>query len=86
MRVSGLYGVAGVSGKGGNFVETMLALAAKGEPIRVVADQVTLHAGSTFNGIVFGQTGITMQTSAAWTGRALAQSLVALDDNIVTAP
>src|SRR5437667_99211 len=40
-RVAGLFGVARSSGKGGtNFVETMLRLAQKGEPIRVVADQV----------------------------------------------
>jgi dTDP-4-dehydrorhamnose reductase len=40
-RVTGLFGVARSSGKGGtNFVETMLRLAQKGEPIRVVADQV----------------------------------------------
>jgi dTDP-4-dehydrorhamnose reductase len=40
VRSSGLYGVAGSSGKGGNFVETMLRLARAGEPIRVVDDQV----------------------------------------------
>ncbi len=41
VRVSGLYGLAGSAGKGGNFVETMLRLAGEGKPIRVVADQVT---------------------------------------------
>src|SRR5690606_25263267 len=41
VRVSGLYGLAGSAGKGGNFVETMLRLARDGKPIRVVADQVT---------------------------------------------
>jgi dTDP-4-dehydrorhamnose reductase len=40
VRLSGLYGVAGSSGKGGNFVETMLRLAGAGKPIRVVDDQV----------------------------------------------
>jgi dTDP-4-dehydrorhamnose reductase len=40
VRSSGLYGVAGSSGKGGNFVETMLRLAREGRPIRVVDDQV----------------------------------------------
>lgn len=40
VRSSGLYGVAGASGKGGNFVETMLRLAGEGKPLRVVADQV----------------------------------------------
>lgn len=40
IRSAGLYGVAGSSGKGGNFVETMLRKARAGEEIRVVTDQV----------------------------------------------
>jgi dTDP-4-dehydrorhamnose reductase len=40
VRSSGLYGVAGSAGKGGNFVETMLRLARDGTAIRVVDDQV----------------------------------------------
>lgn len=40
-RVAGLYGVAGSSGKGGNFVELMLRLAHAGKDIRVVDDQRT---------------------------------------------
>lgn len=39
VRTTGLYGVAGASGKGGNFVETMLRLGKAG-PVRVVDDQV----------------------------------------------
>jgi dTDP-4-dehydrorhamnose reductase len=39
LRVTGLYGVAGSSGKGGNFVELMLRLAKEGKPIKVVDDQ-----------------------------------------------
>ena len=39
VRSSGLYGVAGSSGKGGNFVELMFRLARDGKPIRVVNDQ-----------------------------------------------
>lgn len=39
VRVTGLYGIAGSSGKGGNFVELMLRLAKEGKPIRVVDDQ-----------------------------------------------
>src|SRR3954471_8879897 len=41
VRSVGLYGVAGASGKGGNFVETMLRLCREGRPIRVVDDQIT---------------------------------------------
>ncbi|MDR7433618.1 MAG: dTDP-4-dehydrorhamnose reductase [Armatimonadota bacterium] len=40
VRTSGLYGVAGSRGKGGNFVETMIHMAREGKPIRVVDDQV----------------------------------------------
>ena len=40
VRSSGLYGVAGSAGKGGNFVETMLRLARDGKDIQVVDDQV----------------------------------------------
>lgn len=39
VRTSGLYGTAGVSGGGGNFVEAMLRLAAEDRPVRVVDDQ-----------------------------------------------
>ncbi len=41
VRSSGLYGVAGSAGKGGNFVETMLRRARAEKPISVVHDQVT---------------------------------------------
>ena len=40
IRTCGLYGVAGSQGKGGNFVQTMLTKAKRGERIRVVNDQV----------------------------------------------
>lgn len=40
VRGSGMFGHAGSSGKGGNFVETMLARAGAGESLRVVDDQV----------------------------------------------
>jgi dTDP-4-dehydrorhamnose reductase len=39
VRTCGLYGTAGSSGKGGNFVETMLRFAGQGKLIRVVNDQ-----------------------------------------------
>ncbi|MCI0856514.1 MAG: sugar nucleotide-binding protein, partial [Chloroflexi bacterium] len=35
------FGVAGASGKGGNFVETMIRKAKADEPLRVVDDQVS---------------------------------------------
>jgi len=40
VRTCGLYGWAGSSGKGGNFVETMRRKAREGAPIKVVDDQV----------------------------------------------
>jgi hypothetical protein len=50
------------------------------------AGTVTLHATSQFSGIILAKTGITMQTLATLNGRALAQTLVALDNNAITAP
>jgi dTDP-4-dehydrorhamnose reductase len=38
IRVASLFGVAGASGKGGNFVETILARAKSGSPLTVVDD------------------------------------------------
>ncbi|MEM3596554.1 MAG: dTDP-4-dehydrorhamnose reductase [Candidatus Bathyarchaeia archaeon] len=38
IRVASLFGVAGASGKGGNFIETMIAKAKANEPIKVVDD------------------------------------------------
>jgi len=40
VRGSGMFGHAGSSGKGGNFVEKMLASASAGHPLTVVEDQV----------------------------------------------
>lgn len=39
-RISSVFGIAGSSGKGGNFVESMLAKARRGESIQVVDDLV----------------------------------------------
>src|SRR5579871_691901 len=51
-----------------------------------VAGQVTIHAGAHFEGIILCQTAVTLQTKASLHGRAFAQTMIALDDNAVTAP
>lgn len=51
-----------------------------------VAGKVTLHASSHFEGVILAKTGITLQTTATMHGRALAQTLVAIDNNAITAP
>jgi dTDP-4-dehydrorhamnose reductase len=41
VRTAALYGTPGTGGKGGNFVDAVLAQARAGRPLRVVTDQVT---------------------------------------------
>ncbi|MHA1362075.1 MAG: dTDP-4-dehydrorhamnose reductase [Candidatus Freyarchaeota archaeon] len=58
IRVSSLFGVAGASGKGGNFVETMIQKAERREEIKVVDDMVmsptyTKDAALTIKNIIF---------------------------------
>lgn len=51
-----------------------------------VAGAVTIHENAHVEGVLLCQTGITLQTNASLVGRALSQSLIALDDTLVTAP
>jgi hypothetical protein len=51
-----------------------------------VAGQVTMGANSHFEGILLSKTGITLQTHASFNGRALAQTAVILDSNVLTKP
>jgi len=57
VRIASVFGVAGASGKGGNFVETMIAKAKKEEPINVIDDMwmsptYTRDAASVLKGIL----------------------------------
>jgi len=51
-----------------------------------VAGTATIHENAHFEGIILSGSSITLQTNATMQGCALAQSLVALDDNDITAP
>lgn len=51
-----------------------------------VAGEATLGTTSQFQGIILSMTGITFQTGASITGRALAQTAVILDSNEITQP
>lgn len=51
-----------------------------------VAGEVTLKSTANLKGIILSMTGITLQTGAVFTGRALAQTAVILDANAVTQP
>ena len=54
--------------------------------IWAVAGDVTLGTTSHFEGVILGKTAITLQTGVSMNGRALAQSLVALQKATVVAP
>jgi len=51
-----------------------------------VAGQATLGTTVSFKGTILSMTGITLQTGASITGRALAQTAVILDANAVSNP
>lgn len=51
-----------------------------------VAGQSTLGTTSHFEGTILSRTAITLNTGASLKGRALAQSLVAMDSNAITTP
>lgn len=51
-----------------------------------VAGEVNLGTNSEFKGIILSMSGITLQTDATLTGRALAQTAVILDQNTVKQP
>jgi hypothetical protein len=51
-----------------------------------VAGQATIGLNAQFKGIILSMTGITFQTGASMSGRALAQTAVILDKNIITKP
>ena len=51
-----------------------------------VAGQVTIGTTAHFEGVVLSKTGITLQTGASLNGRALAQTMVALDSATLVPP
>lgn len=68
-------------------VQTVLSGGAKaGNIYWQVAGQTTLEAGAIFAGNILCKTGITMNAGASLHGRALAQSLVALNQNVILQP
>ena len=51
-----------------------------------VANAVTLGTTSHFEGVILGKKGITIQTGGSMNGRALSQSLVALQKVTIVPP
>jgi dTDP-4-dehydrorhamnose reductase len=70
VRSSGLYGIAGPSGKGTNFVELMLRLGRSEKPIKVVDDQVLTP---TPTHLLAAQIALLSQTDAYGTYHATCQ-------------
>jgi dTDP-4-dehydrorhamnose reductase len=79
IRVASLFGVAGASGKGGNFVETILAKAKSGSPLTVVDDirmsptytlDVAEGVESLFTQQAWGLHHLTNAGSVSWYGFA----------------
>ncbi|MBT9145537.1 MAG: dTDP-4-dehydrorhamnose reductase [candidate division WS2 bacterium] len=75
IRSSGLFGIAGSSGKGGNFVETILKLAKERSELRVVNDQIfsptytkdlAHKIGQLINTEYYGIFHITNKGSCSW--------------------
>ncbi|MCC5915776.1 MAG: DUF3494 domain-containing protein [Cryomorphaceae bacterium] len=71
----------------GSGVKMILSGGAKPENIFwQVAGEVGIGTTSEFKGVLLSMTGITLNTGATLNGRALAQSAVVLDSNIITQP
>jgi dTDP-4-dehydrorhamnose reductase len=75
IRTCGLFGRAGCLGKGRNFVETMLWMAERGGPIRVVSDQcitptstaeLTANVLALLDGGAFGLYHLTNEGECTW--------------------
>ena len=85
VRVSSLFGVAGLHNKGGNFIEAMLKQAGAGAPLRVVSDQwitptyTVDAAGAIVRLALSGASGVVHVTSSdGCTWQALAAEAVRL--------
>jgi dTDP-4-dehydrorhamnose reductase len=75
IRTSGLFGVAGSSGKGGNFIETILKLAKERNRLTVVNDQVfsptytrdlAVKIGELLTTELYGVYHVTNQGACSW--------------------
>jgi dTDP-4-dehydrorhamnose reductase len=74
-RTSGLYGVAGSSGKGYTFIDKVLSQAAEGKPVRVVDDMTfspsyTMHVANAIRRVIetgrFGLYHLTNAGACTW--------------------